>query len=273
MWEPIIKWCTLVIAALALIRPELVFLFNRVFKKEEIEIHKFGNIEVEYNQFGPVIGVYGQLRCLNRDLFVHRIDLKLERKRDTSTHPFEWFLFRSTKFTIKGEVGPLERPSGIMLSTSSPHRFLISFNDTETYDVMRQAAEKLNKEWTDYIFEQKKQIGLDNADLSKLEITKHYKNFKEGKGGKSDRETYATLNREFYWSPGDYNLEIIVSTWKPKLKFKEKWEFKLTEKDSEILRLNIIKLMDDIYGSPEGNNYTYDAITVKCEKVKPSVPD
>lgn len=269
MWVFMKSWGALIIAGLALIRPELVALYERIFKKEEIEIHKSGYLEIEYTPLGPVLGIYGQLRCLNRDLFVQNIQLKLERKRDHLTHTFEWLVFRNTKVPIKGEdLGPFEMPFGIMLSTSTPHRFHISFNDTETLDVLRQAAEKLKKIWNEYLFEERKRLGLEGADLSKSHLFEIYKKFKGDRGSKIDSETYAALNQEFYWSPEDYKLEMIVRTWRPILTFREKWEFKLTEQDSQTLRLNTIKMLDDIYGSPSGDNYIYQSVFVKYEKVK-----
>lgn len=56
------------------------------------------------------------MRCLNQDIFVSSIALKVIRERDNSTHNFEWGAFRSQKLTHKGEEAEIELPYGLRLS-------------------------------------------------------------------------------------------------------------------------------------------------------------
>lgn len=58
-------------------------------------------------------------------------------------------------------------------------------------------------------------------------------------------DTYTTLDRKCYWEPGYYELIIRVTTSKPNKTFDYKYRFLITETDSNILKLNVITILEE----------------------------
>jgi hypothetical protein len=143
---------TQIIATIALLQPWILALFKRCFRRGKIEIYKGSRrVEIGYNTLGPTIWLNGTLRCMHRDFFIHNIELKLSKLKDSSTHRFGWGVFRTKKLTYSGEPqSTLELPFGFVLSPLSPRHFNIMFQDMQLQYEMRQILMKLYQEWSDF---------------------------------------------------------------------------------------------------------------------------
>lgn len=253
---------TLILATIALIQPWVWSLWKRYFREGKIEIYETGNLEIGYSAFGPTIGMNGTLRCINRDLFVQTIELELVKQKDSSKHVFGWGVFRSEKLTISGErQATFELPYGFMLSTSSPQRFNIQFHDMQVQSEMRQVINKVSEEWARVATERRKDISdflSQKAHPLPSEFQDPFLALYED-FAKSDIhvQSYTTLDRMCYWEVGKYTVKIIVRTSKPDRVFEKNWDFTLTEQEVRLIRLNVIKLLQDVCGRPSYGPYFF----------------
>jgi len=253
---------TIIIATVALIQPWMVALWKKYFRPGKIEIYETGNIEIGYSAFGPTIGLNGTLRCLNRDLFVQKISLELVKEKDSSKHNFEWGVFRTEKLTVGGnEQASLELPSGFMLLTSVPYRYNIQFHDLPLQSEMRPIINKVKEEWS------KKVAGIDKTELTKL-LSQNlslpiqlqdpfgplYDTFSKSS---THVDSFASLNQICYWEEGNYSLKMTVRTSKPDKHFEKKWQFKLNKEEVKIVRLNVLKLLQDTCNRPSLGPYFF----------------
>src|SRR5687767_14744653 len=89
-------WGSLVIATAALVQPWLLALWRR--RSGTIDVYETGGaVEVGYSGFGPTVGLRGTLRAAHRDQFIRDIRVTIVKKRDGSTHVFDWLVFKAEK--------------------------------------------------------------------------------------------------------------------------------------------------------------------------------
>jgi len=253
---------TIIIATVALIQPWLVALWKKYFRQGKIEIYQTGNIEIGYSAFGPTIGLNGTLRCLNRDLFVQKIYLELIKEKDSSTHIFEWGVFRTEKLTIEGnQQASLELPSGFMSLTSVPYRYNIQFHDLLLQSEMRPIINNVKEKWSKKITE------IDKTELMRL-LSQNlslpvqlqdpfgplYDTFSRSS---THVEAFGSLNQLYYWEEGIYSLKMTARTSKPDKLFGKKWQFTLNKEEVKIVRLNVLKLLQDTCNRPSFGPYFF----------------
>jgi hypothetical protein len=71
---------------------------------------------------------------------------------------------------------------------------------------------------------------------------------------------FTQLSQQFYWNPGWYKLSIRIATAHPERTFTEGWRFELTQAQSNSLRLNAIKVVQEVCGQYIGEyNFAYVA--------------
>lgn len=253
---------TAVVAVFALIQPWIFAAWRKYFRQGSIEIYQTGNLEIGYSGFGPTIGLNGTLRCIHRDLFVQTIQLELIKEKDSSKHSFDWGVFRSEKITVGGQdQATFELPCGFMLSTSLPQRFNIQFHDTQVQSEMRQVVNKLSEEWSKVrsksATDELRKLSIENASLPP-QLREPFLALYEG-FSKSEvyLQSYESVVRTCYWEAGKYTLKMIVRTSKPDRSFEKYWDFALTEQETQAIRLNVIKLLQDICGGPSYGPYSF----------------
>ncbi len=236
MKEIISKYGTFIIAVIALIQPWIAYLWKIFFRQAKIEIFPTGPIEVGFSQFGPTIGLQGTLSCLNRDIFVSSIALKVIREKDNSTHNFEWGAFRSQKLTHKGEEAEIELPYGFMLTTSQPKRYNIVFFDNDVRYQMQDELQKVQVKWQDF--------SKDTLLTCPETLPKKY--YDEFSKTEAHVEAFSAISRLCYWEEGSYLLILKIFTSNPSRVFKRKWRFRLKKEEVENIRLNTVKILGDI---------------------------
>jgi hypothetical protein len=236
------QWGTLIVAFVALIQPWIVFLYKRFFKTPEIHIFKAGKIEIGYSGFGPTIGLNGTLNVENKDVFVQAIDLKLVRESDHSTHDYEWSLFRSNKVRLSQITDmEFELASGLMLSTSQPHRFNILFVENKAQQELVTELQKVQKAWSDFYWQKLIVKNQDNPAISpeqqRLAI------YDEFSKSPLHVDTWNKVDRARYWNAGSYSLTMIVKTSNPDKSFTSIWRFSIDEADAIQLSYNSTEIM------------------------------
>ncbi|MCP3959839.1 MAG: hypothetical protein GY719_18480 [bacterium] len=83
-------------------------------------------------------------------------------------------------------------------------------------------------------------------------------NFGPSIGVMGTLEAYQTLQRMRYWEAGRYRLELRVSTSHPNAIHSTAWNFELDDSQANNLRLNIIKVLQDLCIQPYGQyNFAY----------------
>ncbi len=248
----------LLVAVVALIQPWILSLLKRYFRKGKIEIYETGYPEIGYSLFGPTIGLYGTLRCINQDLFVRTIQLELGKQKDSSKHIFEWGIFRDEKITIGGkQESTLELPYAFMLSTSLPNRFNIQFHDRQVQSDMRQVINKLSEKWFHAVAElESGRLKLpESQNRSFLSEAKDpyqalYEQFSKDQ---THVKAYTSLDRMCYWEAGKYALTMNVLTSESDQAFEKSWSFTLNEQEVDSIRFNVIKLLQDTCGQRPPN--------------------
>ncbi len=242
----------LAVAVIALLQPWVYALWKKLFRQGKIEIHETGAIGVGYSSFGPTVDLNGTLRCLNADLFVREIVVVVKKKKDSSTHRFEWVAFRNERMTYAGQPeGSIELPYGFMLLTSSPRRYSITFRDTETHAEMWPILRDVRQQWTEIVT--KKQTKDPNISLTDERwVQKLYAEFEQSP---TASESFTKLDRLCYWKAGEYDLEVTAYSSKPDRAFSQRWRFKLTEQDVKAVRWNVFKLLEEACYQQGYRNY------------------
>jgi hypothetical protein len=230
-------WGTLIVAIAALIQPWIAYLYRRFFKPPFVRIFEAGKIEIGYSGFGPTLGLNGTLNVENKDVFVRAIDLKLVRESDHSTHNYEWSLFRSNKVRLSQPSDmEFELASGLMLSTSQPHRFNILFIENKAQQELVAEVQKLQKAWNEFLWpklQAKMQASPSvPADQYRLAI------YEEFSKTPLHVETWSKVDRARYWEAGSYSLTMTVKTSHPEKCFTSTWHFSIDDSNATLLSFN-----------------------------------
>lgn len=188
---------------------------------------------------------------MNQNLFVNSINIQVVRQRDSSKHLFDWSFFRSQKLTYKGQEAEFELPYSFILNTSQPKRYNISFVDTNTRNEMQMMIQKVKRAWTDLIsLEMQAGTPLQNQTIA----SKYHHDFSRNK---IHVDAYTELDRLCYWKPGEYSAIFKVCTSRPEQAFEKRWKFALKEEEIKAIRLNVVKILQDICMIPSYGQYNF----------------
>ena len=235
------------IALAALLRPEfskaLRFIFNRV------EFYPAGLIEIGFAEFGPTIGIQGTLRAKNVDQFITSMDLVLTRKRDKSTHFFHWGVFRHMDY-LQIQNSKIEVASAFPLQTASAKKIDIQFHDSDTKEGYISQILGVRERFQEYMSSQK--LDLDKPDL----LERGKKDFRT-KEQNFITDVFSALGKEFYWTPGDYDLQIKLKASRPSKVFNFDFSFSLKKEDITKLELNKVWLIEAALFRQDQPNFIY----------------
>jgi hypothetical protein len=250
------KFGALIIAIIALVQPWVFAIWKRYFKPGRIDFFKTGKLEIGFSSFASTIGINGTLKGYNKDLFISNIHLHLVKKKDSSQHRFEWSIFRDTKLKLSGNKDmEVELPYGIMLSVKSPQRINIQFHDLGQQEILSIPYDEMRKNWNDFL---ESNFPIQERTNSQEDAQKIFAIYQEFYKTKEQTEIYTRLNREIYWEESDYLLEMIIETSNPIKQFANDFKFHLTDAECDILRLNVINLIDYCCGQTRFDwNFVY----------------
>jgi len=218
-----------------------------------------GAVEVGYSNFGPTIGLQGTLHGRDREMFVRVISLEVTREADGARHAFEWAMFRSFGFTSArpAEVA-CQLAAGFMLLPAQPFRYNIFFSDRSfQQEHVQPVIDAIHAAWYQAVQAALAGAALsNNPDIAQVQIQhaaeQAYPAFSlqpAHVGG------FTTLGQQFYWNPGWYQLSIRIETASPKRAFPKQWRFELTPAQSNTLRGNALKVVQQVCSQYIGDYY------------------
>jgi hypothetical protein len=247
------QWGALVLATIALIQPWCMQLWRSVFRQGSIDIYKTGTIEIGYSTFGPTIGLHGTLCARDRDLFVANAKLTVLRVSDNATHHFEWAAFRPAVINLTRPIDNIALPAGFMLTVQRPQRFNIFFNDTGQQQEMATVIETLRAAWWAAVRAALPGGLPQNPTAVQQQINQAAQAaYPAFQSAPAHVAAFTGLDQLFYWTAGQYRLALTVETVRPNRSFPKGWNFQLTAAQSQNLRLNPIKIVQDTCGQAVG---------------------
>lgn len=260
MSEFIKSYGAFILAFIGFIQFWIKILWEKFFRKGEIDYYETGTIEIGYSMWGPTIGLNGTLRALNKDMFVKSIDLLVVREKDKSQHVFRWIAFRPPRIDLSGSQPiSLEIPSGFLISTNSPHRFNIVFNDNDLFEDIRPIFNEYIAEWYKVIEQLTKILPYPSGVFESEILAERAALIEDFRSSKIHIDTYTALDRKCYWEAGNYFLTINIKTSKPDKVFTKHYKFSINETDSKNLKLNVITMLEEPISSYlRVQNYPYN---------------
>jgi len=195
-------------------------------------------LEVGFGYFGATIALVGTLRTLNHDQFIEEMRARVIRKTDHSRHEFKWAVFRPAVSLLPPKIEELQVAMGFLLSASTPKAVSIQLHDTATRSRADQNLAQLRNEFAKYLMNNKILI----RDVVPSERVALYKKFSEAHHA-AVTKIWTDFDRSFYWEPGQYELNVEISTSHPTKIYSFSYTFVLTPPDSELLRANTVYSM------------------------------
>jgi hypothetical protein len=237
----IYEWGTLAVAVIALVQPWGVWIYRKYLRPGKLELYKTGSLEIGFSLFGPTIAFIGTLRALNHDAFVEEVTAKVIRVKDKAEHDFRWIAFRPASIDITGRAPiEMEFASSFLVTPNSPRRLNILFNDERQLQDMTPTIQKYIAEWHKCAYGDTTSGANKVFDPSSDQKSECVNKFKQET---ISAETYGSLLSKFYWEPGNYSLSIEAVVAKPNGPMIRRYDFQVTEGDSEGLKLNIISML------------------------------
>lgn len=239
----------LLVAIYGVIQVWLIAIWKNYFRKGNIVIFKTGKLEIGFGTFGPSLAINGTLGAEYKDFFVSEIYLNVTRCTDQSTHKFYWTALRPNQLTL-GPSTPItvEIPSAFIVKPDFPYRFHIFFSDRESQNEIQPSLMKVKTEWNEFIIGKQEDI-LDlmrDYTVSREQLIEHLYDKEFSKQSGVFKEAWDILSRKNYWEPGDYNVDLIVDSHKPRAEFSDSFMFTVSDRAFENLRLNAVATLREI---------------------------
>lgn len=249
-----------IVSFIALAQVWIIALWKK-YRKGKVEIYESGNIEIGYSTYGPTIGLTGTLRAVEKDVFVKRVSSVITRKKDGAQHHFNWNLFRSSQFSFGAkEEQKYEIASSFLLTPAHPYKYNIFLTENAFITENRPKAQLLIKKWHEFLDKKLYEINPDTTyRISTILQDPALSNALHDEFAKTGDylDAYTLLDRAFYWSEGEYDLNLIVECTNPDREFTSSWSFTLAKKDTDNLRLNTISILRIVTGFDEIFNFAY----------------
>lgn len=258
-YSPIVAW-------LALILPWVPSLINHYLLKGKVIINEAGPIQIVYFPTGPSIYLRGTLVAEGKDQFITKMDIIVTKAKDNSTHKFEWYSSVDIKEEMVDAINisnKLRPPSGMqsinynqpypfMITTKQPFNYYILFCDISVFSDINNNLIKIKNEWRKTSGEKEESdiFGFQSSGVlmrrymvnSDKEINKEINKLKDAFDKFSKSKIYLDiekiLDRNCYWEPGKYELKMRIYASDNQI-FTKKWNFILSDYDSEIIRHNV----------------------------------
>ena len=243
------QYGTLLIAIYGVIQIWLIAIWKNYIHKGKIIIFKSGKLEVGFSNFGPTLAINGTLGAEHKDVFVSDIRMEIKRCKDNSTHKFNWTALRPNQLTL-GASTPMtfEIPSAFIVKPDVPYRFHIFFSDRDAQNEIQPYLTNVITEWNNFILEKQEAILqlMKDYTVSRDLIHEHLYDNEFTKSSKTFNDAWDVMNRNNYWEPGDYEIDLIVNSHNPSTEFKDSFKFKISQGEFESLRLNSIATLREL---------------------------
>ncbi len=238
---------SLVIAGIGVAQPYLYLVWQRFFRRGKLRFYPTGNVEVGYNQFGPLIGLAGALVASHREMFVSGIDLTVVREGDNLTHRLDWWVFsHEIPLPAPGaEPSKVELAGGLMILPTAPRRLSMAFVDFDTQRQMAPAMALAMEALTDA----DKELGGLALVYSKRrgdpDATEYLADLAQAvHASRKHLNAHMAINNAFYWQAGTYRATMRINTDRRDRWFGMTCRFTLSDSDEKKVRLNAVTIAD-----------------------------
>jgi len=243
-----ITWTDMVIAAVAVLaffRPDFTRLYQKLFRKGKVQIRRNNKMELGYTGYGHTLTLNLSLVVENEDVFIDSMLLVITNLQTNQNSRFNWFAIKDpTKSGSDNNQAIIEEPCGFLLKKDTSKTLTISFGDQNTASILDSRIlpilEELKariKPEAEIIREKGKSVeGIFQKQLFTGFYDTKVKELKESEELKKSSGIFAEL---FYWNPGKYHADIILSSFKPKTENKYSFNFEISKPDSTKLYKNI----------------------------------
>lgn len=225
------------IALAALAQPWIIKWWEN--RNGTIQVYEtWGQLEVGYANWGPVIGLAGTLFATHRDQAVRNISLTLTRLKDNAKHTFEWGFFRTERYPLNSasEVS-LELPSILLVSPTKPHAYNIIFWDSNVRDEIGASLARVSASWPAFVSENYHRY----EDLDKDALFEAL--YADFSASTSYMDAYRKIDRLCYWDEGEYQLDMLVRTINPDKVIQKSWKFSISEDEMKSLHVNTVIML------------------------------
>lgn len=233
------------------------------FQSGRIEIHA-NQIEIGYGVLGPVVSVFGTLRCLRDDVFIQEVRAELIRESDNAKHSFTWFALRPSKIFLTGEQQEeLEMATAFQVNKDESQRFGFLFHEEEFQEEYHPMLESLKNDWNTYYRTRSEQI-IEEANEQEQQIANYsalsQNIFQEFINNGYTNEVFDELNRACYWEHGGYRIIIEVDTPSQEEAFKKEYRFELSRGDAEGMRDNAMVAIRETCNQTHNYQFAYPSL-------------
>ena len=218
----------IIISLIAIFIPIIKFLYNKYFKKLELDYVPQNNIiTLFFNESGAYVQTGFSLYCKNKGVILRSIEAKIIRKRDNAELNLSWstILSPTTQQIGNGAIISNNDTAGArMVSGDSVNLFMLEFINKDT-----KATNEL------YSIHDKKMNILSPIDYTNITYQDAIEKFKSTC---EYNEYYKDVAEHFFWREDEYELQIITNYDNNK-KYIKKYKFIIDEFNHQQLKENI----------------------------------
>lgn len=245
LYTILVDFGALGLALLALFMPAVKKFVARW--RRSLRLAPYQRIEIGFSDHGPTISLFGTFHALHAPFFITDLSLSVKRLRDQTTHAFGWRLFRP--FNL--ELSNFEPAMAFYVPENGEVPKGIMFADGETQNAFAAEVIAAREDFSRHLASL--DILVDSLPVDQL--IKLGDEFSQNEGAVANAAAYSRADREFYWTPDEYLLELLVRTDSGQDQT-FRWNFSISDEDSEKLRLNVIGLLRTARFVP-GANYSF----------------
>ena len=149
-------------------------------------------------------------------------------------------------------------PAGFLLLPSQPFRYNLLFNDTSFQQGhVQPVIEALRTAWFVAVQQSLGGAALSNIPQQAQAQVQHaaQATYPAFSLQPAHVNAFTALGQQFYWNPGWYKLSVRIETAHPERTVTKRWRFELTQAQSQGLRGNALKVVQEVCAQYIGEYY------------------
>ncbi len=217
-------------------------LWRRFAPARPLEIFPARNLEIGFDENGPVVAVAGIIRSPDDQVFIQSMELKLTHEKGKSTRTYRWLAFKPDFLLPNHAARSWEMPHPFMVSMGEARKFNIVFNDVDAFPNVKGILATYYHHWHETelrIQERRDRLNGDSGLTDQGDLVSEFKH----------RDVcvaaYTELDRKCYWEPGVYDLSLAVHGENGALAATSNSRFTLEKSDTQILKSNCVLMLDE----------------------------
>lgn len=232
--------------------------WKRFIRRGTLSVYQTANIEVGFSGFGPTVTLLGTLRAEDKDIFIHRMKLRVVRLSDRAEHTFTWRAFRPNVLALSGAQQSLEIAGSFLVSTTTPQKYNVFFASAAFASQYEGHVQPIRDHWQLFLDERHAtQQGQGEALSPTQDPAMAAGLFDEFIRSGSATALHTAAANGFFWHAGSYELELTIETDRARENVVKRWAFAILAEDEQRLRLNIITLIRELCNLQVVYNFVY----------------